>query len=92
MYTVHNHELQHCTKIVSLKVHLHCLPALALTDLDGLGPRVPLLPQHPPARQLVAEVRELIVVLRAHVDREDVLGAHALHDVSRQVVDVAAVE
>ena len=62
------------------------------TDLDRFGPRVPLLPQHPPSRQLVPKVRELIVILCADVHREDVACAHALHDVSRQVVDVAAIE
>lgn len=43
--------------------------------------RVPSLPQQPPATETVAVVGQIRVVLRAYVDRQDVLGALAAHNV-----------
>ena len=48
---------------------------------DGRRERVPLLPQQPPARETVAVVGQVHVVLRADVDGQDVLGTAAAHHV-----------
>ena len=49
--------------------------------LDGFGKRIPLVPQQPPARQLVAIVREVGGILRSYIDCYDRLSAHGLHHI-----------
>ncbi len=59
-------------------------PERAARHLDGRGPRIPALPQEPPAGQRVPVVGQVRLVLTPHVHREDRLAAHRLHDVSCQ--------
>lgn len=49
--------------------------------LDGFGKRIPFVPQQPPARQLIAIVREVGLILRSYIDCYDRLSAHRLHHI-----------
>lgn len=49
--------------------------------LDGFGKRIPFVPQQPPARQLIAIVREVGLILGSYIDCYDRLSAHGLHHI-----------
>ena len=61
-------------------------------DLDSGGEGVPLLPEQIPPTQGVPVVGQLHVVGGSDVDDDDVAACGAQHHVTRNIVDIAALE